>query len=123
MSVEFSDKAIAQLFDWSKDDPRASKKILALIADIQKNGLLGGTGLYHTPNTGHRMKRESNCRAKTSGTKNSDESKNCTFEKNQIIIKCAWVCRRKQEVLVHAKWRSQTRSRSPKEGRYLTSTG
>ena len=44
MSVEFSDEAIAQLFDWAKDDPRASKKILALIADIQKHGLLQGTG-------------------------------------------------------------------------------
>ena len=44
MSVEFSDEAVMQLFDWSKNDPRASRKILALIADIQKNGLFDGTG-------------------------------------------------------------------------------
>ena len=44
MSVEFSDKAIMQLYDWAKDDHRASKKILALITDIQRNGLLEGTG-------------------------------------------------------------------------------
>ena len=44
MNVTFTPKALTQYIDWQTEDKKTLKKINALIKDIQRNGLMEGTG-------------------------------------------------------------------------------